>query len=142
MKISNKVDVSDFLTQAEIEALIPAGFQVAYKLIERAANGSNASIQYSGIGFKAKCIIMFATITGEDSVSFGMAISADKQGCQVRIPGYVWLHSAQTIVVIDNAGFEGQAGVLTAIGDDGFTISWTQDGNWNETIDILVICLG
>ena len=96
--------------------------------LTRAMDGANATVAYTGVGFKPSAIIFIGS-----SADVGLSIGMD----DATTHGVVYLYAAstslssagtQSILLVDKDG-GAQQGVVASMDADGFTLTWTKDSS-------------
>ena len=111
----------------------PATVQVGIVRGSKAWTASNGLVAYTGMGFEADVILYFcsgAWGAGGTGVSFGISTGAATGECTaggVNTAGG-FTESAKVIRVTDTTP-TGQSAAQSAIGSDGFSLTWTQHGS-------------
>ncbi|MDD5692244.1 MAG: hypothetical protein PHP10_03600 [Candidatus Omnitrophica bacterium] len=93
----------------------------------------------TGVGFAPKAVIFFSCVNTTSRMSVGIdngAGSSNRVTSDYAAPGtWLFYNNNQSIKVIEASGAE-YTGYISALGADGFTITWTKTGAPTGTLNI------
>lgn len=100
----------------------------------RAQDGADGAVAYTGVGFQPKAVVFLAGIdvTPGSSTPSGGSVGFDdgtNPFCKIwATNGASNMRSTSSIQTRDNNSWE-EAGKITTLGSDGFTITWSKAGS-------------
>jgi len=107
-----------------------------------AASGDQA---ITGVGFTPKAVIFLATVASNPQMSVGVDDGTDK-GClydQNQVSAGTWNNTTSSSLYLTEGGTTTYAGVISALGADGFTVTWTKGaGAKTGTATIVYLAIG
>ena len=95
------------------------------------------AVAYTGVGFKPSAILFFGNIGGTYAQTIGIDNGTTKF-CVYYSAADTTANTVSYSIAAYPSG-AGQLGLISAIGADGFTITWTKDGSPTGTLQIFYI---
>ena len=94
---------------------------------------ASGNVGYTGVGFKPSCILLVGGITGTYVYTIGLSDGTNLNVAYYTAADTIAIHGDTYIIAAYPSG-AGQLGALAAMGADGFTLTWTKDGNPTGTL--------
>jgi hypothetical protein len=110
--------------------------------INRAANGADGDVGYTGFGFQPNTLIAFSTIQGTAYSSWGSCASdLTTQGVWDDHATTADTYTGGTTFVRADQNANSASGQISSFDADGFTLSWSKVGTPTGTIQVKLIAL-
>jgi len=105
---------------------------------------TNASVAYTGVGFKPRRIEFFAAINGTRMATLAGVWDNGTHSClydSEAVAGSYGTSTANCIIIDEETGVKAQSATVASADADGFTLSWVRVGTTSAgNIDITAKC--
>lgn len=101
------------------------------------ASGTQA---ITGVGFTPRLVIILANQTGNARTSIGIDDGTNHYSVYMADAGNAFRTATATSINADSTT-TGQSGYISALGADGFTITWTKTGSPTGTFTLMYLCI-
>ena len=108
-----------------------SGLQVKVGRITRDITSATGVVAATGVGFQPKGLIFFAAVSDKAMASFGYCDADLTQKLIYDYDGVVdeaWSGNASNVLLLRENSAKYQLGAVSALGADGFSISWVKAG--------------
>lgn len=96
----------------------------------------------TGVGFQPQLLLLVACQSGSNEVSIGVSDGTSKWSMAYDVAGSSWVTSTSySIQDLQGAPTHKYEGTVSALGADGFTVSWTKTGSPTGTLTVLYFAL-
>lgn len=108
----------------------------------RDSSAASGDVAYAGVGFQPSCVFFLAT---DNASASKMSIGFDnvtEEGCitdYANITAKYWTYSNLSSILIHETGVNNMYGVISTMGADGFTITYTKNGLITGTVSVTYI---
>jgi hypothetical protein len=103
--------------------------------LERDVSVGSGDVSYTGIGFKPRAIIFYATVASTNTASWGMSAGASNNVMtQMASGSFDYYTGSASIAYV--SGLNTHIGTIKTFDSDGFTITWTKANSPTGTLRV------
>ena len=119
----------------------------AFKTITftRDMTAASGDVAYTGVGFQPRQVVFFASVASNAAGSWGVDDGTNVECIFQYSDGSMDSSSAlspnKSIYFDNGAGSDYTSAKISAIGSDGFTLTWTLHNSLSATATIIALCL-